>query len=468
MRAVPARLGNERKNMDNPLIVLSEAAAGWRSCALSPDVEWDARRAVLDWFAAMLPGCVDGPALPLARALTAARGSGAAVSYVDGASCAARHAALLNGTASHTAEFDDIFRDGGYHPGSPTISAALAVAQDQGASFEDFLRAVIGGYEVGCRIAMALQPSHYRNWHITATVGTFGAAVSTAILMRCDAEQIAYAVAIATSFAGGHQENLQGKGLTKALHCGHAADAGVLAGMAAAAGVTGSLDSLHAPHGYAAATSDSTGNWAAGLDGLGEWTPISRMTFKNHGCCGHIFPTLDGLRAVRTQTPFEKEDVQFIAIAGYGPTVAICDRMNVESARDARFSVQYCVSALMHLGNVRMAAFTPEALEREDIRAFMPKITVREDAELVAAYPRKRMARLTITLKDGRVIEHFQRTRKGDPDDPLTDAELFEKFHELASSALEADMCNALKDQVMHGNTLPGAVPLALRGKDAA
>src|SRR5690606_30932178 len=235
--------------------------------------------------------------------------------------------------------------------------AALAVAQQQGVSADAFRRSVIAGYEVGCRIALALQPSHYRNWHITATVGTFGAAVSTATLMCCDAEHITHAISIASSFAGGHQENLQGQGQTKPLHSGHAAEAGVLAGLAAAAGVTGSLDSLHAPHGYAAATSDNTGNWQAGLEGLGQWTPIERMTFKNHGCCGHIFPSLDGVIALQKQVPFGKDDVESITIHGYGPTVAICNRLQVDSARDARFSVQYCVAALLTLGKVRLEAF---------------------------------------------------------------------------------------------------------------
>lgn len=449
--------------MDNPLIVLADAAAQWRTRTIAADVDWDARRAILDWYAAMLPGCVDGPAVALTHALASGRGDGRAVNYVDGRSGTARHAALINGTASHTAEFDDIYRDGGYHPGSPTISAALAVAQDEGASYEAFRRAVIGGYEVGCRIAMALQPSHYRNWHITATVGTFGAAVSTAILKGCDANQIAHAIAIATSFAGGHQENLQGKGLTKALHCGHAAEAGVLAGLAAAAGITGSLDSLHAPHGYAAATSEDTGNWDAGLDGLGDWTPISRMTFKNYGCCGHIFPTLDGLRVVRAQTPFGPEDVVSIAVDGYGPTASICNRMDIESARDARFSLQYCVSALLYTGRVRLDAFEPATIARSDIRAFMDKVSVREDREIAAAYPRRRMARLEVTLKDGRVIEHFQRTRKGDPDDPLSDDELIEKFDELASSVLDDSERNTLRLAVIDGDVLPGAVPLGVR-----
>ncbi len=446
--------------MDNPLIALSHAAAGWRDAELDPRVAHDARRAVLDWVAALLPGCLDGPAIPLARVLSASRGTGAAISYVDGATCSARDAALLNGTASHTAEFDDIFRDGGYHPGSPTISAALAVAQAEGRSFDDFLRAVIGGYELGCRIAIALQPSHYEHWHITATVGTFGAAASAAMLLDCEAEGIAQAVAIATSFAGGHQENLQGAGLTKALHSGHAAEAGVLAAYAAAGGITGSPGSLHAPHGYAAATSAGTGDWAAALDGLGEWTPISVMTFKNHGCCGHIFPALDGLRTLREEVGFDAADVREVEVSGYGPTAAICDRPQVGSARDARFSVQYCVSALLHLGEVRLSAFTDAALARADIRAFMPRVSVREDPAIAALYPRRRQARLRVTLRDGRVLEHHQTTRKGDPDDPLSDAELVAKFHELAAPALPRPAREALLESILTGTRLPGAIPL--------
>ena len=449
--------------MDNPLLALAGIAVRWRDCPIPPEVEWSTRRAILDWFAAMLPGCAEGPALNLARVLTLGRGSGMAITYVDGGHSDARHAALLNGIASHSVEFDDIFRDGGYHPGSPTIAAALAVAQQQAVSADAFRRSVIAGYEIGCRIALALQPSHYRNWHITATIGTIGAAVSTALLRGCDRDQIAHAIAIASSFAGGHQENLQGKGLAKALHCGHAAEAGVLAGLAAAAGITGSLDSLHAPHGYAAATSDGTGNWRAAFEGAGEWTPISRMTVKNYGCCGHIFPTLDAIRVLQGLHKFVPEDVRSIEIFGYGATVSMCDRLDVETARDARFSMQYCVAALLYLGNVRLAAFEPAALARSDIRGFMAKVSVAEDAEIAAAYPGRRMARIRLTLADGRSFEHFQRTRKGDPDDPLSDAELFDKYDELAATVLTPLVSDQLKTLIMHQDRLPG--PIALRDR---
>lgn len=444
----------------NPLTILAEAAAHWMERPLSQEVEWHARRAVLDWFAALIPGCAAGPASRLAPVTLGERGSGAAISYVDGGAGAPRHAAMLNGTASHTAEFDDIYRDGGYHPGSPTIAAALAVAQDQGDDMERFLRAVIAGYEVGCRIASALQPSHYVNWHITGTVGTLGAAVAVALLRGGGATEVGHAIAIASSFAGGHQENLQGLGQTKPLHSGHAADAGVLAGFAAAAGVTGSPDSLHAEHGYAAATGEGRGNWDAGLEGLGRWTPITLMTFKNHGCCGHIFAALDGMRQMRAEHGFEADDIDHIQVSSYGATKAICDRMVVDEVRDARFSLQYCMGALLTLGSVRLRAFTPAVLGDLRIRELMKRVSVEVDPELAALYPRRRQARLHVRLLDGRTFNHFQPTRKGDPDDPLSDAELFEKFEELTAPSMPADARRALREGIMTGSAVPGAIPL--------
>src|SRR5689334_8244243 len=140
--------------MQNPLIVLAEHAASWRTRPFPAEVAHHARRALIDWFAALLPGCSRPPATLLAAALAAERGAGRAIAYVDGSTGSTRHAALLNVTASHIVEFDDIFRDAGYHPGCPVIGAALACAQQQGSSLEELLRAITAGYEVSCRIGM--------------------------------------------------------------------------------------------------------------------------------------------------------------------------------------------------------------------------------------------------------------------------------------------------------------------------
>jgi 2-methylcitrate dehydratase PrpD len=443
----------------NPLLILADHAATWSTRPLSPSLAHHARRALVDWVATTLPGASRAPATLLAAAMAPARGPGRAVCYADGQVGAVRHAALLNGIASHTVEFDDIHRDSGYHPGSPTIAAALATAQDQGADMTTLLRAVIAGYEVSCRIGLAVQPSHYRMWHTTGTVGTFGAATATALLLGCDATGIAHALATAATMAGGLQQAFRGDGMSKPMHAGHAADAGALAAIAAHAGVTGALDVLHGPAGFAAATSEDTGKWDRALAGLDEEFAIAAMTIKNHGCCGHIFPALDALTTMRTAYAFGPDDVAHIHVAGYGPTKSVCDRPQARTEPETRFSVQYCVAALLHLGGVRLAAFSPKNRADPVLHAFMDRVSVSLAPDLVDAYPARRPAYVTVTLNDGCVLEHFQPTRKGDPDDPLTDAELSAKFHELAGQAMAADPAPLL-DALWTGHDVPGAIPL--------
>jgi 2-methylcitrate dehydratase PrpD len=448
----------------NPLLALAEHAASWRDRPLPPEVAHHARRALIDWFAALLPGCLHPPATLLAAAMAPERGGGRAICYVDGEPGALRHAALLNATASHSVEFDDIFRDAGYHPGCPTIGAALAAAQSRGATLDALLRAITAGYEVSCRIGVAVQPSHYRYWHTTGTVGTFGAATATALLLGCDAERTAHAIATAATFAGGLQQAFRSSGMSKPLHPGHAADAGALAAIGAAAGVTGALDVLHGPVGFAAATSEDSGKWDKALAGLGERLAITAMTFKNHGCCGHIFAGLDAVSGLRAEHGFGPEDIEAIHLGGYGPTKEVCDRPAVGTEQEARFSAQYCIGALLVLGGVRLAAFEPPALADPRIRALMPRIAVSLDSELAADYPGRRAAKVTVKLRDGRELFRYQPTRKGDPDAPLSDSELSEKFTELAAPVIGGAGARALLEALWHGNALPGPVPLLAHG----
>lgn len=442
--------------MNNPIECLAQAAYDWQHRTLTPEVDWATRRALLDWYATTLPGTRHAPATLLSEAFASTRGAGKAVCYVDGVESAPRYAALLNATASHTVEFDDIFKDGGYHPGSSTISAALAVAQDIAASREQLHRAIVGGYEVGCRIALAIQPSHYTYWHTSATVGTIGAAVSTAMVLGASRQQIGHAIALSSSFAGGHQQNLQGAGMAKPLHAGHAADAGLMAGMAAAHGVTASLDSLHALNGFAAATSDSVGNWAAALEGLGEWTPIKYMTVKNHGCCGHIFPALDGLKVLQETEQIPLDRIKKIHIEGYAATYSMCNRPAPMSAQEARFSIQYCIAVFMFLGNIRLQAFEKSTMENIKIRKLMQKVTVAERQDIAFEYPRKRMANIIVTTLDGKEYSHLQKTRKGDPDDPISDAELIQKYDELTAGVFTKLELDEIKSNIMWGCELPG------------
>jgi len=162
---------------------LAEYARFEAGRAQPPDVAHHAKRALIDWFSALFPGITQAPGPQLMRTHAAELGHGKSSLPGQRNTAFAPTAAWINGSISHAAEFDDIFRDAVYHPGCPTISAALAVAEQRGSSGADLLKAITIGYEISTRIGVAVQPSHYRFFHTTGTVGCFGSAAATATLM---------------------------------------------------------------------------------------------------------------------------------------------------------------------------------------------------------------------------------------------------------------------------------------------
>ena len=150
---------------------------------LSAEVTHHAKRALIDWFAALFPGVGQAPGVQLMRSHAAELGHGRSSLPGQRTTAFPATAAWINGSVSHAVEFDDIFRDAVYHPGCPTIAAALAVAEDRGASGAELLKAITVGYEISTRIGVAVQPSHYRFFHTTGTVGCFGSAAATAALL---------------------------------------------------------------------------------------------------------------------------------------------------------------------------------------------------------------------------------------------------------------------------------------------
>jgi 2-methylcitrate dehydratase PrpD len=413
---------------------LAGFAVEQRDTGLTHDVRHAATRAVVDWFSATVAGSPMLPARILRKTLVDDDERGQCRLVPDGRGVRPRTAALVNGTASHIAELDDIYRDGLYHPGSPTVAAALAAAQQLGVSGEDLLRGVAVGYEVGDRIAAAVQPAHYTYWHTTGTVGTIGAAAAVAELLRLDADRFAHALATATTMAAGLQQAFRSDAMSKPLHAGHASDSGVLAAMAAAEGFTGALDVLDGEAGFGAGMAASP-DWSASLDELGKPWGITQATVKNHSCCGHTFAAVDAALALRAEG-LEAERVRSIRVATYGTALKVAGNPDPRTAFEAKFSTGYCVAAALVLGSVRLRAFEDEQLGNPEIRRLLGSVTLEMDLEYDAAFPGQRAARVTVVDEDGKAWEHVRTTRKGDPDDPLTDDELRDKFSDLALPVL--------------------------------
>ena len=385
-------------------------AVSFRAQPLPEEVVHHARRAVIDWHAALYPGLVVPPVTLMKKAFA-------------GEAESPRLKALIEGSAAHTVEVDDIFRDGIYHPGAPTIAAARALGEA--------LRPVVVGYEISTRIGAAMGKAHYKHWHNTGTIGAFGAAAAAAEALELDRRQFAHALATVTTFAAGLQQAFRMDSMSKPLHAGRAAEAGVTAALMAREGVTGSLDVMV---GFAAAMGDNP-DWERWLATLGRDFHVTRMTFKNHACCGHTFAAIDGALEVKRRLNVDAADIDRVEVATYRAGLEVAHYENPGTPAEGRFSLKYVVATALTHGSVRLAAFEPERLADRKTKALMDRISLRLDPELEAAFPAKRAARVAIEAK-GRREEWLQPTRIGDPDAPLSDRALEEKYFELAAPVL--------------------------------
>lgn len=417
-------------------------AVACRSQPIAPEVLHHAKRAVIDLYAAMLPGTVVPPATLLEKAFADELGHGSA-SLVSGKKAHPRLAALINGTAAHAVEIDDIFKDGIYHPGAPTIPAALAMAEAQGASGADFLRAVIVGYEISTRIGAAMGKAHYKYWHNTGTIGVFGATAACAELLQLDEKRFAHALATVATFSAALQQAFRMDSMSKPLHAGRAAEAGVTAALAAREGVIGSLDVIEGEAGFGKAMSNGP-DWDQATGSLGKTFNITRMTFKNHTCCGHTFAAIDGALALQERMKVAAREIERIRVGSYRAAKEVSHYEAPRTPAEGRFSLKYVVATALTHGSVRLAAFEPERMNHPETRALMAKIDVAIDPELDAAFPHKRSARVAIETRDGRKEELLQPNRVGDPEAPLSDRQLEGKYLEFAVPVLGEAKAKAL------------------------
>jgi 2-methylcitrate dehydratase PrpD len=292
-----------------------------------------------------------------------------------------------------------------------------------------------------------MQPAHYRYWHTTGTVGTLGAAAAVGSLLGLDAERLAHALANATTMAAGLQQAFRSDAMTKPLHSGHAAEAGALAALAAEHGFTGALDILDGDAGFGAAMGDRPDFDAAFAD-LGEQWNVTQMTVKDHACCGHTFAAIDGALELRVRNGLTAASVRDVEVETYQVALDVAGNPAPASAFEAQFSIAYCVAAALTYGSVRLAAFEPERLEDPDMRSLVARVQARAADDLTAGFPHRRGARVALTTAAGEVLRTERPTRRGDPDLPLTDRELRDKYDELAAAAIGAVAADELAERV--------------------
>ncbi len=367
-----------------------------------------ARLHLLDWLA-----CVAG-----------ARG--------DGVACRFRRADPAFGAAllGNVLEMDDVHRGSLLHPG-PVVWPSILWAS---AGLEDACVAAVRGYEAMIAVGSTFDSHHYRHYHPTATAGVFGAAAAAASGI-CDTDDMAHALALAGSVAGGLWQTRHSPNGGKQWHVAHAARVGSDAKTLAMFGLTGPLDVLEGPQGLYAATCREPRPML-----FPDHWRIHQVSFKPWAACRHVHPAIDcalELRAAgRLAPPYHVET--------YADAITFCDRPNPVTEAEAKFSLQHGVAVIADGRGATPADFTVGAIAA--LAGLRAQVTVAEAADITARYPAHFGARVNgLELTDTR----------GDPERPVGQADIIAKMQMLAAwgglAASEADR----------------AVELALTGDDA-
>jgi len=437
---------------------VSAAYAGWAVQApavFSAETMHRAKRAFIDVVACLVPGAVDEAARTL-RSVSRAWGAGPCTVVGETAGQSAPLAALANGTAAHALDFDDNFDPAKAHITAVMAPALLALGEERRASGAAVLNAYIVGLQIATRVGQGLNPFHRnRGWHATSTVGAVGAAAACGRLIGLDAAKMRHCLNMSTSYAGGFMS--QFGSMTKPLHAGKAAEAGVICATLAEAGLTAGAETFEGATGMArlmvgpdleelragAAFKREHGQTMRfETDSIGE--PLAIMAHglkvKRFPTCASTHRALDGVLALMQAHGIAADDVARVDI--HAPVSHFNNLMytDPQDGMQAKFSMEFCVAVALRNGGVGLTDFTPEAVRAPRFRSLMPLIHRHPVDKLESEFP----TRVEITLRSGARHTTVIDAPKGRADNPMTDAELWDKLRQCCRGILSDETTDRL------------------------
>lgn len=350
-------------------------------------------------------------------------------------------AALLNGAFGHSLDFDDTHADSSLHPSAPVVPAALAAAELTGASGADFLAAVVIGFEVCCRLGLALDPAaHYaRGFHPTATAGVFGAAAAAGRLLSLDAAGIANAFGIAASQASGSLQFLENGAWNKRYQVGEAAMKGLIAATLAAEGFVGSADAIEGRHGLLQGYSDGA-DAARATAGLGSVWETLNIGVKPYPACRYTHAAVDGILRLRREHGWRADDIESISVGLHrnGITLVgepLAGKRRARSIVEGQFSMPFAAAVALTRGRFGWDDY--DLLGAPDIDALADRITVARDTSLEGL--RHPFGATLAIVARGKTTSLRIDDPSGEPETFPSAEACAEKFRTLAGPALNTD-----------------------------
>ena len=397
----------------------------------------EGKRCLINFLAVAIYASRD-PSLDILLDVFDAEGGSPLASVVGtGVRTTLQNAALSNGYLGHLEDYDDTHFPTVIHPSSPVLPAALALGEHLHASGRDVLAASVLGMEACCRIGMAVHPYHYdEGWHITGTTGVFGSIIAAGKLSSLDIDQVTHGLGIAGTQAAGVREVFGS--MTKPFHPGRSAQSGVLASLLAQRGFTSTTEILEGRRGFAAVMSEDS-HLERVNDGLGESWELMMNGLKPYACGVVNHPLIDAMVALKNETGIDPEEVQSVTARVHPLVLELVDRPNPRLGLEGKFSYQHSMAVGLVDGAAFPAQYSDARVADSVIAGLRDKIHATIDKSMA-----EDAAEVTITLRNGQ--EHTQRIEHatGAPENPMTDAQLNEKFKALVGDVFPNDQVEGM------------------------
>jgi 2-methylcitrate dehydratase PrpD len=321
-------------------------------------------------------------------------------------------------------------------------SAALAAAEWVGASGSELIAAHVVGFEVAARAALAVHPEHYdRGFHVTGTAGTIGAAAAAGRILGLDAERLAHALSAAAAQAAGLREMFGS--MSKSLHAGKAAANGLYGALLAQRGWVSAQEGLEGRRGYWAVLSDRMDPTRAVVD-LGQRWELRQDGLKPYACGVVSHPTIDAVRRLRDRAGIRSDEIAEIQADVNPYVLELMGKREPGVGLEGKFSIFHCAAVAYIEGTARVRQFSDEVVRRNDVIALRQRViaTTYEQIPISAAH-------VTLVANDGRSWEETISAATGTPGNPMSDAEVVEKFLDLVGDRLDPSRAGVVADRTL-------------------
>lgn len=411
------------------------------------DVVDHAKTAIRDYIGVSLYGSHHEVGNQILDYIDSAFGDGSATVFKRG-SFSPPGAALANGVFGHAIDYDDTFESIVIHPTSPIFAAALAAAEEGSSTTEELLTGYVVGCEAAYRVGHSTYPEHYRNgWHSTGTAGSFGAAAAAASVLDCTPEEITRAFGVVASSSSALKKNFGS--MTKPLHAGHAAQMGVRSVLLAQNGFSADPEIFEGDIGYnRVMTVDDAYDPTEITDDLGDEWAVLDIGFKPYPSGVITHAAMDAMRSLVAEHDLTPDTVDQVRVTLEEAASEMLIHAQPDDALQAKFSIEFCLGAVLREGDAGINEFTDEYVSEEATRDVISLVDKSFEEDLFGGDFAGYGAIVSVTTTDGNTYSEEIHYAPGSPNNPVSEERLQSKFKKCAQSTLSRSEAATLESTI--------------------